>query len=193
MIYFVQADGTDLVKIGFTRSDPLKRVGELQTGCPHRLTLLATIQGSEQDEASWHRDFASDRATGEWFKMSWRMCLAIARAEADQSTRARLLAADPDRRQLHRLIGRSHPSLAAHLAKVSSVRFHFAPPDTRCFLAEIGFPDSEYETALLCTTTDSIVYFRAAWREAFGPGTQPLIEIHTESECLLQTDPCPDL
>jgi hypothetical protein len=82
VIYFAQADGTDFVKIGHTRGDPAKRLTELQTGCPHRLVLLASVDGGEDDEGRWHERFASDRVGGEWFRMSWRLCLAIARAEA---------------------------------------------------------------------------------------------------------------
>lgn len=77
MIYFAHAEGTDLVKIGFTAGDPAKRVGELQTGCPHKLVLLASIEGSEQDEAKWHRDFAADRLNGEWFRLSVPLLLAV--------------------------------------------------------------------------------------------------------------------
>lgn len=44
MIYFAQADGTELVKIGYTGGDPHKRLSELQTGCPHRLILLTAIE-----------------------------------------------------------------------------------------------------------------------------------------------------
>lgn len=82
MIYFAQAEGTDRVKIGFTSGDPAKRVSELQTGCPYKLRLLASVDGSEQDEGNWHKQFAADREQGEWFRMSWQLCLAIARAEA---------------------------------------------------------------------------------------------------------------
>jgi hypothetical protein len=84
MIYFSQAEGTDLVKIGFTAGEPLKRLRELQTGCPHRLVLLAAVEGGEQDEGNWHKEFATDRVNGEWFKSSWRLMLAIARAEVQE-------------------------------------------------------------------------------------------------------------
>lgn len=82
MIYFAHAVGTDLVKIGFTAGDPAKRLKELQTGCPQRLELLAAIDGTEADEERWHKDFERDRAHGEWFKLTPRMTLAVARSQA---------------------------------------------------------------------------------------------------------------
>lgn len=104
MIYFAHAVGTDLVKIGFTAGDPTKRLKELQTGCPQRLELLAAIDGTEADEGRWHKDFERDRAHGEWFKLTPRMMLAIARAEVAVSLRPALRAGGIDCSELDRAI-----------------------------------------------------------------------------------------
>lgn len=78
MIYFALASGTDLVKIGFTSGDPLKRLGELQTGCPHKLVLLGTSWGDEQKEASLHAEFKDVRVSGEWFRLTTKTLIRIA-------------------------------------------------------------------------------------------------------------------
>lgn len=92
MIYFAHAVGTDLVKIGFTAGEPAKRLKELQTGCPQRLELLAAIEGTEADEGRWHRDFATDRSKGEWFRLSAQLAIAIIKAATNQSPKKQLFA-----------------------------------------------------------------------------------------------------
>lgn len=69
MIYFIEAMGAGLVKIGFTERAVVDRLKELQTGCPHRLRVLATVAGSQSDEGDFHRQFAHLRAEGEWFRL----------------------------------------------------------------------------------------------------------------------------
>lgn len=93
MIYFAQADGTDLVKIGFTAGDAIERVSDLQTGCPHKLSVLAAVEGGERDEARWHKEFAAERVQGEWFRLTPRLMVRI------------VLAAAGDRAELLRRIG----------------------------------------------------------------------------------------
>jgi len=80
VIYFAHALGTALVKIGFTAGDPRKRLKELQTGCPHKLSLLAVIAGDQNTEAAWHAEFAADRQQGEWFFLSPRLAVRTASA-----------------------------------------------------------------------------------------------------------------
>lgn len=65
-VYFIGAG--DFVKIGWA-IDPTKRVKELQTGCPHELTILATLHGTQVEEFELHRRFAAYRVrhNGEWF------------------------------------------------------------------------------------------------------------------------------
>lgn len=69
MIYFIEAVGAGLVKIGFTERDVQSRVRELQTGCPHHLRVMATVAGDLPDEGEMHRQFAHLRAGGEWFRL----------------------------------------------------------------------------------------------------------------------------
>jgi Meiotically up-regulated gene 113 len=65
-VYFIEAGGTDLVKIGIAAA-PKDRLRELQTASPHRLAMLATMPGGKPEESRLHRQFAASRATGEWF------------------------------------------------------------------------------------------------------------------------------
>ncbi len=97
MIYFAQADGTDLVKIGCTAGDPTKRLRELQTGCPQPLKLIAAVDGGEADEARWHRDFAADRVNGEWFRLTIPLLLAILAAVPRQPSGERAKQPKPRR------------------------------------------------------------------------------------------------
>lgn len=66
LVYFLHAEGTDLVKIGWTRDFPY-RLAELQTACPHQLFLLGVHEGPRQLEAYYHKDLAAYRQKGEWF------------------------------------------------------------------------------------------------------------------------------
>ena len=67
MIYFAHAPALDLVKIGFTGGNPVRRVTMLRTGCPCDLILLATMDGDEATERQLHAQFADYRSRGEWF------------------------------------------------------------------------------------------------------------------------------
>lgn len=70
MVYFIEAVGAGLVKIGFTDGDPLDRLKQLQTGCPHMLRLRATVAGGLDTEKEYHTKFIHHRASGEWFKLA---------------------------------------------------------------------------------------------------------------------------
>lgn len=113
MIYFIQADGTDRVKIGFTAGDPAKRLADLQTGCPHRLVILATASGSEQDEGRWHKDFATDRVQGEWFRLSPRLVAHIAAQIASSIVSESLCAMDDRIQDLKAEVRKLRAELAA--------------------------------------------------------------------------------
>lgn len=65
-VYFVDAPGTGVIKIGKT-SDLEKRMTTLQTMCPVRLQLLMTIQYDDDLERRIHNHLADYRAHGEWF------------------------------------------------------------------------------------------------------------------------------
>jgi hypothetical protein len=52
MLYFIQAEVSGLIKIGYTGSDPRERMAKLQTGSPARLSLLGYMTGEAKDEAA---------------------------------------------------------------------------------------------------------------------------------------------
>lgn len=77
MIYFIEAVGAGLVKIGFTERDVEQRLKELQTGCPHKLRTLATMEGNATEEAELHLVLAHLRANGEWFRLEGELRLLV--------------------------------------------------------------------------------------------------------------------
>lgn len=181
MIYFAQADGTDLVKIGYTGGDPAKRIGELQTGCPYKLVLLASIEGNEQREARWHKDFAADRVSGEWFKLTPRLILEIAREEAHQIARQKVsdLAGEiygsppppePGREWWPRFLGRCremYPVLAARIDRVDAFEFTDG-------LLYLGFPPTVSNLeADACAAPASVMRIRWALEACFGKRRTP--------------------
>jgi hypothetical protein len=86
MIYFAMAEGTDLVKIGFTDGPVEKRLAQLQTGCPNKLILLSdNNRGGEEQERELHEELKADRVTGEWFRLSPRVLIRIAQYTSPES------------------------------------------------------------------------------------------------------------
>jgi hypothetical protein len=71
MIYFIRQCGTNLVKIGMTQREITKRLAELQTGCGHKLEILAVTEGNDVEEAQYHRMYYEYKAAGgdEWFDL----------------------------------------------------------------------------------------------------------------------------
>lgn len=68
MVYFVKTESEPAyIKIGFTKDNPGKRVGQLQVGCPFRLSLTDLRNGSVHTEAIFHGHLKNFKATGEWF------------------------------------------------------------------------------------------------------------------------------
>lgn len=68
VIYFAMTAGDRfIVKIGFSRQDPRKRIKQLQTACPFVLELAASVVGDEALERRLHQTFAPCRMSGEWF------------------------------------------------------------------------------------------------------------------------------
>lgn len=66
VIYFIQRDDMGAIKIG--RSiDPLKRLRELQTASPIKLTLLGMMDSEDSTETELHNRFKRLRIMGEWF------------------------------------------------------------------------------------------------------------------------------
>jgi hypothetical protein len=66
--YLVGAEGSPLVKIGYTSGAPLKRLASLQTGQPMTLSLLWSVAVDIEDEL--HERFADYRVRGEWFDLT---------------------------------------------------------------------------------------------------------------------------
>jgi hypothetical protein len=69
MIYFIRAQGTNLIKIGCTESLN-GRMSNMQVACPHKLILIKTIDGSYNLEQTFHTRFSEDHIRGEWFNWS---------------------------------------------------------------------------------------------------------------------------
>ncbi len=69
-VYFVQAEITRRIKIGFTAGPVEKRLSSLQTGSGEILTLMAAVEGEKDLEAKLHAKFAADRTHNEWFEDS---------------------------------------------------------------------------------------------------------------------------
>lgn len=69
MLYFIQDQTANLIKIGYTSGDDAEvRLKALQTGSPIGLVILLTAPGARQEEAELHRRFSSARVHGEWFR-----------------------------------------------------------------------------------------------------------------------------
>ncbi len=66
-VYFVEALGLDMVKIGAAR-DVDRRLRQLQVGCPVELKLLAQTSGGEIAEVALHRRFEKSHVRGDWFR-----------------------------------------------------------------------------------------------------------------------------
>lgn len=69
MIYFIKAEETPYIKIGYTQ-DVHKRIVKMQADCPVKLTVIKTVEGDKDYEDELHRKFAAFHYRGEWFKMS---------------------------------------------------------------------------------------------------------------------------
>lgn len=67
MIYFISH--TEYIKIGYT-SDIARRLTELQTSCPIKMSVLALIEGEMSDEIALHDKFSHLSSHGEWFHYS---------------------------------------------------------------------------------------------------------------------------
>lgn len=69
-IYLIQAVGTSLVKIGFTKGDIDRRLRQLQGGSPLPLVAVASFRGAMSEERGLHRRFADFNVHDEWFQMT---------------------------------------------------------------------------------------------------------------------------
>lgn len=73
------ARGAGRFKIGWTRSDPAKRIRELSASSPVPVELLAHIPGDHQHERILHSIFSHRRLSGEWFEQHPDIAWAFAR------------------------------------------------------------------------------------------------------------------
>lgn len=72
LLYAIQAEGTSLVKIGYTTGSVEKRVKTLQTGQPFRLRVLDTVAVESEvhkQETLLHQFLKEQRRAGEWFEI----------------------------------------------------------------------------------------------------------------------------
>ena len=76
MIYFITARDVNRVKIGYS-NDPSKRLKELQTGCPAKCVIEATIDADNSFEGEVHEIFRTSRKHGEWFELTPEIEMAI--------------------------------------------------------------------------------------------------------------------
>ena len=72
-IYFIVCPEPLSIKIGFTKKHPIKRLKQLQTGCPSRLVLRGWYPGSLEEERKLHESLSSYRLEGEWFRLEPEM------------------------------------------------------------------------------------------------------------------------
>lgn len=66
--YLIGAEGSPLVKIGFTSGKPKSRMSSLQTGIPMKLSLLWSTEGDYEQDL--HARFDTYRVIGEWFDLT---------------------------------------------------------------------------------------------------------------------------
>lgn len=69
-VYFVAEEGTERVKIGYTRFSPWDRLLDIQSTHPRRLILMRVIKGDAGTERAAHKAFRCLRIKGEWFTYS---------------------------------------------------------------------------------------------------------------------------
>lgn len=67
-VYFAYCAGR--IKIGYT-TNVANRLTQFVTHAPQPVTLLLSIGGDDDDERSYHEQFAADRVHGEWFRLSY--------------------------------------------------------------------------------------------------------------------------
>jgi hypothetical protein len=75
-IYFVEAG--EFIKIGYTRS-PDHRLHKMRTDLPFEIKVLHMHPGTFKQEKIFHRQFASTRVRGEWFRKTPELLALIER------------------------------------------------------------------------------------------------------------------
>lgn len=69
VIYVIQPEGLDFVKVGQTR-DLYPRLSTIQTGCPYELRILFVLLDDGATEARIHRKLDEHLERGEWFRLN---------------------------------------------------------------------------------------------------------------------------
>ena len=75
-VYFATCRAAGAVKIG-SSLEPWGRLPEIQLGSPLPITIEAILPGGLEEEFAFHRRFADDRLTGEWFTINEMIELII--------------------------------------------------------------------------------------------------------------------
>ena len=70
MIYLVNAENTNLYKIGYTSVGAETRLKALQTGSPHKLNIIKQTDGSISKEKYIQNWFYYKKTRGEWFQFN---------------------------------------------------------------------------------------------------------------------------
>lgn len=73
LLYAIRAEGTSLVKIGYTTGSVEKRIKAMQTGQPFPLCVIAThpIEDDVRRKEAWlHAFLNQERRSGEWFDIA---------------------------------------------------------------------------------------------------------------------------
>jgi len=90
LVYFIEAVGLDVVKIGYAR-DIDERLRKLAPGCPAPLRLLGVMPGGPSTEHHLHTALYSLRAHGEWFRRGPEMEAILATLQPAPAKRKRPL------------------------------------------------------------------------------------------------------
>lgn len=79
-VYFIQAERTNMVKIGFS-TNVAKRLRSLQTACSTKVRLLVAIPGNREAERAYHEQFSRSREQGEWFRPTADILAEVSRLQ----------------------------------------------------------------------------------------------------------------
>lgn len=81
-IYFIEAHGVGLIKIGQATNVNL-RMGGMQVGSPVKLMLLVAFEAQPHTEQLLHKTFHEFREHGEWFRPEPSLCRLIAKIKEE--------------------------------------------------------------------------------------------------------------
>ena len=56
------------IKIGYTSNNVAERKRQLETGNPHGIVVIGTVQGSKMHETDLHNSLKEHKIQGEWFE-----------------------------------------------------------------------------------------------------------------------------